>query len=78
MRIDVGCEDVEFPAIESRVINCYDFLRDVTVDLRKVEPDGLTHSLLVSFLEAKDNVQLSDSAFFVIFLNRKGLFFLLC
>ena len=45
MRIDVGCEDVEFPAVESGVVNCYDFLHGVTVDLQKVEPDGLTHGL---------------------------------
>jgi len=45
VRIDVGCEDVEFLIIESGVVDCYDFLRDVTVDPQKVEPDGLTHSL---------------------------------
>ena len=45
VRINVSCEDAEFPVVESRVIDCYDFLRDVTVDLCEVEPDGLTHSL---------------------------------
>ena len=39
------------------------FTTSITVDLRKVEPDGLTHSLSVRFIEAKDNVQLSDSTF---------------
>ena len=78
VQIDVNCEDVEFPTVESRAINCYDFLCSVTVDPRKVEPDGLTYSLSVRFLEAKDNVQSSDSAFFVVFTDRIGLFLLLC
>ena len=51
MRIDVGCEDVEFPAVESGVIDCYDFLRDVTVDPREVEPDRLTHGRYVPFFK---------------------------
>ena len=57
MRIDVGCEDVEFPAVESGVVNCYDFLCNITVDPQKVEPDGLTHSLQARFLKAKDGNQ---------------------
>ena len=56
MRINVGCEDVAFPAVESGVIDCYNFLRDVTVDLREVEPDGLTRGRYLRFLKAKDNV----------------------
>ena len=45
MRVDVICEEVEFPTIESGVIDCYGILSDVTVDLREVEPNGLTHGL---------------------------------
>src|ERR1700760_1282825 len=70
MRIDVGCEDVEFPAVESRVIDCYDFLRDVTVDAREVEPDRLTRGRYVPFFKAKDNVQSSDSAFLTVYIDR--------
>src|ERR1700761_4102873 len=70
MRIDVGCEDVEFPAVESRVIDCYDFLREVTVDAREVGPDRLTRGRHVPFFKAKDNVQLSDSAFLTVYIDR--------
>ena len=70
MRINVGCEDVEFPAVESRVIDCYDFLRDVTADPREVEPDRLTHGRYVPFFKAKDNVQSSDSAFLTVYIDR--------
>src|ERR1700761_9719368 len=70
MRIDVGCEDVEFPAVESGVIDCYDFLRNVTVDPREVKPDRLTHGHYVPFFKAKDNVQSSDSVFLAIYIDR--------
>ena len=42
-RVDVICEDVEFPTIESGVIDCYGFLFDIIVDPGEVELDGLTH-----------------------------------
>src|ERR1700761_7091786 len=70
MRIEVGCEDVEFPAVKSGVINCCDFLHDVTVDPREVEPDRLTRGHYVPFFKAKDNVQLSDSTFLTVYIDR--------
>ena len=78
MRIDVGCEDVEFPAIERGVIDYYNFLRDVTVDPREVRPDRLTRGRYVPFFKAKDNVQSSDCAFLTVYINRKGSLFSSC
>ena len=45
MRVDISCEDMEFPTIESGVIDCYGILSDVTVDPQEVEPDGVTLGL---------------------------------
>ena len=78
MRVDISCEDVEFPTIKSGVIDCYGILSDVTVDPREVEPDGVTHGLSVHFLKGQNNVQSSDSALLTAFINRKGLFFPRC
>ena len=40
VRIDVTCDDVEIPTVESGVIDCVDFLCNILVDPREVEPDG--------------------------------------
>jgi len=78
VRFDVIGEDVEIPNVESGVIDCCDFLRNVPVDPREVEPDGLTRGRYVRFFKAKDNVQSSDRAFLTVCIDRKGLFFLSC
>ena len=40
MPVDVSCEDVDLPNVQSGVIDFYGLLSDVTVDSQEVEPMG--------------------------------------
>ena len=70
VRFDVSYEDVEITNVESGIIDCYDFLRNVLVDPQEIEPDRLTCGRYVRFFKTKDNVQSSDRAFLTVYIDR--------